>query len=328
MEPGMRTRSLGRTGLEVSILGYGASPLGGVFGEVEAGEAERAVHTAVDLGINLFDVAPYYGLTRAETALGGALAGIPRDRYIVATKVGRYGGADFDFSAARVLRSIEESLTRLRVEMIDIITCHDIEFVAIEQVIGEAIPALYRAREQGKVRFIGVSGLPLKIYHTVLDRIPLDTILSYCHYCLNDDSLAEHLPYFQQKGVGVVNASPFAMGLLTGRELPEWHPAGEPLRAACRRATDHCRSRGASLPALALQYSVSHPGIAVTLTGMRSQQEVEQNTAWLQQPIDQDLLAEVLAILAPVHNQTWPSGLAENNGTSPDGQVTEETHEP
>ncbi len=309
----MQTRPLGSTGLEVSILGYGASPLGGVFGEVDAAEGVRAVHAAIDQGINLFDVAPFYGLTRAETALGEALRGVPRDQYILATKVGRYGGADFDFSPSRVLRSIDESLQRLQVETIDIITCHDIEFVSIDQVIGEAIPALHQAREQGKVRFIGVSGLPLKVYHAVLDREPLDTILTYCHHTLNDNSLADHLPYLHGKGVGVINASPFAMGLLTGRELPEWHPAGESIRAACRAAAEHCRRRGAEIGELALQCAVSSPGIATTLTGMRSRQEVEQNAAWIEAPIDAELMSEVLAILAPVHNQTWPSGRDENN---------------
>ena len=309
----MQARPLGKTELDVSILGYGASPLGGVFGDVAEGDAVRAVHAAIDLGINLFDVAPYYGITRAETALGQALRGIPRDRYVLATKVGRYGAAEFDFSAARVLRSIDESLKRLQVEVVDIITCHDIEFVPIEQVIGEAIPALHRAREQGKIRFIGVSGLPLKVYHTVLDRTSLDTILSYCHHTLNDNALADHLPYLEQKQVGIINASPFAMGLLTGRGLPDWHPAPEPIREACRRAAEHCRSRGAELPHLALQYAVSDPGIATTLVGMRSEQEVRQNVGWLGRPLDPTLLGEVLAILAPIHNQTWPSGLPENN---------------
>ncbi len=309
----MPFRPLGTTGLEVSILGFGASPLGGVFGEVESSEGVRAVHAAIDLGINLFDVAPYYGLTRAETALGEGLKGIARDRYVLATKVGRYGGSEFDFSAARVLRGIEESLQRLGVETIDIITCHDIEYVPIDQVIDEAIPALYRAREQGKVRFIGVSGLPLKVYHVVLDRTPLDTILSYCHHTLIDDSLAEHLPYLASKEVGIINASPFAMGLLTGSEPPNWHPADEALRQACDRAADHCRVRGAKLPQLALQFAVSNSGIATTLTGMATEREVTQNVSWLQQTVDSTLLAEVLAILEPVHNRTWPSGMPENS---------------
>lgn len=309
----MQTRLLGKTGLNVSMLGFGASPLGGVFGEVEEAEGVRAVHAAIDLGINLFDVAPYYGLTRAETALGNGLRGIPRDKYVLATKVGRYGPAEFDFTAERVLRSIDESLQRLQVETIDIITCHDIEFVAVAQVVGEAIPALHKARDQGKVRLLCVSGLPFKVYAKVLSRVSLDAILTYCHHTLADDSLVNHLRYWRQKGVGVINASPFAMGLLTGGDPPEWHPAGAPIRAACAEAAEYCRNRGANLAKLALQFAVSNPGIASTLTGMRSQQEVEQNVAWLQEPIDTELLAEVLAILAPVRGRSWVSGRVENN---------------
>ena len=309
----MQYRPLGKTGLNVSLLGYGASPLGGVFGEVEASEGARAVRTAIDRGVNFFDVAPYYGLTRAETALGNALQGIPREKFILATKAGRYGGAEFDFSAGRILRELEQSLQRLRVEAVDIVTCHDIEFVSIAQVIDEAIPALEKARDQGKLRFIGVSGLPLKVYHTVLDQTPLDTVLSYCHHTLNDNSLTDHLDYFEAKQVGVINASPFAMGLLTGRALPEWHPAPEPIRAACRLAAARCREHGIEIAELALQYSVSNPQIATTLVGMASVQEVEQNIGWLSAPPDPRLLAEILATLEPVHNQTWPSGLPENN---------------
>jgi aryl-alcohol dehydrogenase-like predicted oxidoreductase len=304
----MQRRKLGKTGVEVSVLGYGASPLGGVFGPVDQAEATQAVRTALDLGINLFDTAPFYGATRSEAVLGEALSGIPRDRFVLASKVGRYGEADFDFSAERVLQSIEESLQRLRVDVIDIITCHDIEFVSIDQVVNESIPALHRARDQGKIRFIGVSGLPLRIYHEVLDRTPLDTVLSYCHHTLNDNSLVDHLSYLEAKQAGIINASPFAMGLLTGAPPPNWHPAPEPLKAACRQAAEHCRLRGAELAPLALQFAVSNPSIATTLVGMRFHSEVEQNIAWLEQPTDPILLSEVLEILRPVHNLSWPSG--------------------
>jgi len=307
----MEKRPLGATGIEVSMLGFGASPLGGVFGPVAQEEATRAVYAALDLGINLFDTAPFYGATKSESVLGEALVGIPRERFVLATKVGRYGAANFDFSADRVMLSIEESLQRLRVDTIDIMTCHDIEFVPIDQVVNEAIPALHRARDQGKIRFVGVSGLPLRIYRDALDRTSLDTILSYCHHTLNDDSLLDLIPYLQAKQVGIINASPFAMGLLTGAPPPEWHPAPESLKAACRRAAEHCRARGAELAPLALRFAVSNPSIATTLVGMRSQQEVEQNVAWLQQPQDTALQAEVLEILRPVHNVSWPSGNSE-----------------
>lgn len=310
----MQTRPLGKTGLEVSIMGYGGSPLGGVFGDVTQAECTRAVHAALDSGINLFDTSPLYGKTRSETALGIALNGVPRESYILSTKLGRYDFNEFDFSAARVTRSIEESLRRLQIEVIDVITCHDIEFVSIPQVIEEAIPALHKAREQGKVRFIGVSGLPLKIYHEVLDRIPLDTILSYCHNTLFDTSLIDHLPYLESKQVGVISASPFAMGLLTGGSLPEWHPAPEAIRSLCLRAFEFCRSRGASLPRLALQFALQEPRIATTLVGMANTAEVEQNVRWMNESLDTDLLQEVRVMLEPIKNQTWPSGRPENNG--------------
>src|SRR5512136_1280064 len=196
-------RTLGNTGLEVSALSFGASSLGGVFHDVDENEGIRAVHLAVDLGINFIDVSPYYGLTRAETVLGKALRGIPRDRYYLATKVGRYGDAEFDFSARRVTASVDESLSRLSLEYIDVIQCHDVEFADLDQVANEAIPALRLLQERGKVRFVGVTGLPLKIFSRVLDRAQVDTILSYCRYCLNDTSLESLLPSLRMRRVGI-----------------------------------------------------------------------------------------------------------------------------
>jgi len=304
---------LGKTGLQVSSLGFGASPLGSVFRPIDETEGIRTVHTAIDLGINFIDVSPYYGLTKAETVLGKALATLPRDRYILATKVGRYGAADFDFSAARVTASVDESLRRLQVDHVDLIQCHDIEFGSLDQVIHETLPALRKAQEQGKARFIGITGYPLKIFRTVLDQTEVDTILSYCRYSLNDTSLETLIPYLQQKEVGIISASPLSMGLLTERGSPEWHPAPLALRAACAKAAAHCRARGIDIAQLALEFSLAQPAIATTLVGTASPENVKKNVAWSEQPLDPELLAEVQAILAPVQNTTWPSGRPENN---------------
>src|SRR3954465_1310221 len=168
----MQYRPLGRTGLNVSILSFGASPLGGVFGAVDEGQGIRAGGTAPDLGINFFDVSPYYGATRAETALGRALKGVPRDRYFLATKVGQYGEGEFDFSAARVARSLDESCARLGVDYIDLLQCHDIEFADLHQIANETLPALAKLRDAGRIGHIGITGLPLKIFRAVLDQIP------------------------------------------------------------------------------------------------------------------------------------------------------------
>jgi L-galactose dehydrogenase len=309
----MDYRPLGKTGLQVSALSYGASPLGSVFRPIDVSEGIRTVHTALDLGINFIDVSPYYGLTKAEAVLGKALATVPRDRYYLATKVGRYGENDFDFSAPRVTTSVGESLRRLGVDHIDLIQCHDIEFGSLDQVVEETLPALRKLRDQGKVRFIGITGYPLQIFRSVLDRAEMDTILSYCHYSLNDASLETLIPYLQQKEVGIINASPLAMGLLTERGAPDWHPAPDALKAACVKAAAHCRSKGADISQLALQFAVSNPAIATTLVGTASPENLRKNITWIQNPPDPELLAEVQAILAPVRNMTWPSGRPENN---------------
>ena len=309
----MEYRVLGKTGLKVSALSFGASSLGSVFRAVDEAEGIRTVHVALDLGINLIDVSPYYGLTRAETVLGKALKVIPRDRYYLATKVGRSGDDLFDFSAKRVTASVDESLARLNVDTVDIIQCHDIEFGNLDQVVNETLPALRKLQAQGKVRFVGVTGLPLKIFRYVIDHAELDTILSYCHYSLNDTTLGTLVPFLKEKHVGIINASPLSMGLLSDRGAPDWHPASVETRAGCARAAAFCRERGTDLSKLALQFSVAHPGLATTLVGTASPQNIAKNVRWLDEPMDQELLTKVMRILEPIRNRTWPSGRPENN---------------
>jgi L-galactose dehydrogenase len=311
----MQYRGLGQTGLKVSTLSFGASSLGGVFRDVEEADSIRAVHISLERGINFIDVSPFYGLTKAETVLGKALKNISREKFILATKVGRYGQEmkDFNFSANRVTASVDESLKRLNVDHIDLIQAHDIEFGSLDQVIGEAIPALRKLQKSGKVRFVGMTGLPLAALRTVVESTPIDTILSYCHYELNDTALADLIPILRSRGVGIINASPLGMGLLSNRGTPTWHPAPEAVKEVCARAAAHCRVRGASIEKLAVQYSLTNPDIATTLVGSASAKNMQQNITWAEEPIDQSLLAEVLAILKPVHNVTWPSGRQENN---------------
>lgn len=311
----MHYRTLGATGVKVSALAYGGSSLGSAFRDIDEAEGIRSVHVALDHGINLIDTAPYYGATKAETVLGKALKGIARDRYILATKVARYGPtiADFDFSAARVTRSVDESLARLGVGYIDFIQVHDMEFGSIDQIVNETIPALRKLQVLGKVCFVGISCLPVRLYKEVMDRAPVDQIQSYCHYCLNDTALADLLPYFQSKGVGIFNSAPLAMRLLSNEGPPAWHPAPAALREKCAEAAALCRARGADLGKLALQYSMAHPDIHTHIVGTASPARVLQNIADAEAPLDKALLADVLAILKPVHNLTWTSGRPENN---------------
>lgn len=311
----MKYRILGKTGLSVSVLSFGASSLGGVFRNVREQEGIHAVHTALDMGVNFFDVSPYYGLTKAETVLGKALQGIPREKYLLATKLGRYGDdfADFDFSAARAATSIDESLRRLGVDYLDLIQCHDIEFGALDQIVKETIPALRKIQEQGKVRFIGITGLPLKIFPTVLDQVEVDTILSYCHYSLNDTSLENLIPYLKEKQVGIINASPLSMGLLSQRGAPPWHPASNEIKQVCAKAARYCAEQGEPIEKLAIQFAVQQPEIATTLVGTASPENVKSNIQWIEEPVDEELLSHVLDLLKPIRNKTWLSGRSENN---------------
>jgi L-galactose dehydrogenase len=308
----MEYRKLGNTGLDVSILGYGASPLGSVFRNIDESVGIQTVHAAIDLGINFIDVSPYYGLTRAEVVLGKALNELPRDAYYLATKVGRYGDADFDFSAKRVIQSVDESLTRLQVDHIDLIQCHDIEFGSLNQVVNETLPALEKVREQGKVRFVGITGLPLNIFRYVIERAQVDTILSYCHYALNDTALVGLLPYLEEKEIGVINGSPLAMRLLTEKGPPSWHPAPLDVRLACEKAATYCRSKGIDIAQLAIQFAVANPNIATTLVGTASPENLKKNVTWALLQCDRELLLAVQDILAPIQNKTWQSGLFEN----------------
>jgi len=311
----MQYRILGQTGLNVSALAFGGSSLGSAFRTINEHEGIRAVRVAIENGINLIDTAPYYGATTAETVLGKALKTIPRDQYYLATKVARYGSEikDFDFSAKRITASVDESLTRLRVDYVDFIQVHDMEFGDLDQIVNETIPALQKLKTIGKIRFVGISCLPVKLFRHVLDRVHVDQIQSYCHYCLNDTALADLLPYLKQKGVAIFNSAPLAMRLLSDEGPPAWHPAPAALRAKCAEAAAFCRARGTEIGKLALQFSLANPAIHTNIVGTADPVRMLKNIRDSAEPLDNNLLAEVQKILAPVHNFTWPSGRKENN---------------
>jgi L-galactose dehydrogenase len=308
----MEYRRLGVTDLTVSALGYGASPLGGVFDDVDETDAIRSVRESLASGVNFFDVSPYYGITRAETVLGRALSGIPCDEYVLATKVGRHGDDEFDYSQRRVRASVDESLRRLGIEHVDLIQCHDIEFVSLDQVVDETIPTLRSLVDEGKARYVGITGYSLKALEYVSARTKVDTVLTYCRYNLQDRSLAELLPTFAEREIGVINASVLAMGALTARGAPPWHPASAELLGACARAAQLCREKGADIAKLALQYALRLPGVASTLVGSARSENMARNIACSEGEVDLDLIAEVEQVLAPVRNAGWPVGRPEN----------------
>ena len=310
----MPYRRLGRTGLNVSVIGYGGSPLGDVFGPTDPSERKRAVHLAIENGINFFDVSPYYGQTLAEERLGEALVG-KRNQIILATKCGRYGVDQFDFSAKRVFASVEESLQRLKTDYIDLYQAHDVEFGDLNQVIEETVPAMRKLQEQGKVRFIGVTGYYPKALKKIAKAVPVDTILSYCRYnLLVNDMDIELTPFAKENEIGLINASALHMGILTEGGPPSWHPAPPAIKDMGRKLATLCRARGFNISAVALRHCVDHPYVCSTLVGMSEANQVMRNLEILRIKNDPELLSELRQMIAPVFNHIWPSGRAENRG--------------
>lgn len=307
----MKYRELGKTGMMVPVLSFGASSLGGVFHSVREEDAIEAVFTAIDNGLNFIDVSPYYGHYKAETVLGKALKEIPRDKYLLSTKVGRYGenGVNtWDYSARRATESVYESMERLHVDYIDLINVHDIEFADLHQVAEETLPALVELKQKGLVGHVGITDLQLENLKWVIDHTApgmVECVLNFCHYSLNDDKLADFLDFFEERDLGVINASPLSMGLLTQRGIPEWHPAPKPLVEACRKAVRYCTEQGYPIEKLAIQFAVSNPRIPTTLFSSANPQSILKNVSYVEEPIDWELVRKVQEIIGDQMRVSW-----------------------
>lgn len=310
----MQRRKLGKTALEISVLGFGTSPFGNVFGDTDPHDNQSAVDAAIDAGINFFDVSPYYGLTLAEERLGQTLEG-KRQKVVLATKCGRYGVEEFDFSAKRIRHEVEESLRRLRTDHVDLLQAHDIEFASFDQIIYEAIPTMRELQTEGKARYIGITGYPVSLLKHAAEQVQVDSILSYCRYNLmNTDMDAELMPFAKEREIGLINASPLMMGVLTDRGAPAWHPGSEGLKDAGRRAAAAAARHGANISALALQFAIARPTVASTLVGMASADQVKENLRSIETKVDPVVLSDVQAAIGNGFTTTWLTGLPENAG--------------
>lgn len=304
----MKIVSLGNTGIQVPVLVMGAASLGSIYHPVSQQQANETVSAALENGVNYFDVAPYYGLTKAETALGKALQGIPRHQYTLATKVGRYGDNLWDFSREATLRSIDESLSRLGTDYIDVIQCHDIEYGDIPQLLDEALPVLRELKASGVVRHIGITGYQLDLLEQVACKQKVDTVMAYCTWTLQDRRLGDVARRLNQAGIGVLNASPLSMGLLTRGGAPQWHPAHQDVQQVCREVSALCDREGVNISQVALQFALTtaaEHGIATTVIGTASAENMLDNVRWSDQPLNDELLAQIDALMAPVLNIGW-----------------------
>lgn len=312
----MEYREIGKTGMKVSALSFGASSLGGVFHNIDEGRAVDAVYTAIDCGMNFIDVSPYYGHYKAETVLGKALKNIDRSKYYLSTKVGRYGkdGKNtWDYSAKRVTDSVYESMERLNIDHIDLINVHDIEFAdrfySLDMIVEETLPALVELKQKGVVSHVGITDLQLPNIKYVIDHVApgtVESVLCFCHYCLNDDAIADYLDYFEKRGIGVINASPLSMGLLSQRGVPDWHPAPKPLVEVCKRAAEYCNEVGYPIEKLAMQYSVGNPRVTTTLFSSANPDNVRKNVQWVEEcEAPAEIVAKVREIIGDQMRVSW-----------------------
>ena len=308
----MQYNEIGKTGMKVANLAFGASSLGGVFHDIKEQEAIEAVYTAVDGGLNFIDVSPYYGHYKAETVLGKALKNIDRSKYYLSTKVGRYGkdGVNtWDYSAKRAKESVYESMERLNIDYIDLINVHDVEFCTDLNIIAnETLPALHELKKEGVVKHVGITDLQPENLKWVIEHTPkgtVESVLCFCHYCLNDDMLLDYLDFFEKNDVGVINASPLSMGLLSQRGAPAWHPAPETLKQRCAEAAKLCAERGVEIEKLAMQYSVSNPRIATTLFSSANPKNVLKNIDFVNADYDEQLAKEVQAFIGDQMRVRW-----------------------
>ncbi len=307
---------IGKTGLQVTRLGLGTAPLGGLFEDVPEARALPIVKRALMLGINFLDTAPLYGHGKSETYLGKALARVPRSSYVLATKVGRLlVPADpsqlekrefdhpfpfkpvFDFSYDAVMKSFEESLKRLNLDRIDLLHIHDPDS-HYEQAIKGAYPALARLRREGVIRAIGAGMNQAEMPARFAREGDFDCFLLAGRYTLIDHTgLKELLPLCVQKGISIIIGGPYNSGVLASGAKPgakfDYVDAPQEVLQKVSKAAEVCARHGVAMKAAALQFPLAHPAVVSVIPGARSVEELEENFRLADQPIPKEFWADL-----------------------------------
>ena len=269
--------------IHTSTLSLGAAPLG--MSTDLKNPAEFVTSAIQDYHVNYIDTAPWYGQGKSESILGEILQNIPRKAYFIATKVGRYEldlKHRFDFSRKKTMESVNKSLKLLKVDCIDVVQVHDCEFSLddYKMILEECLPALQELKDEGKIRFIGITGYPISMFTEVISRsnVKIDTILSYCKLSIHDYELLNLRKNDKFKNIGIIAASPLSMGLLTPNGPPDWHPADKELKEVSRKAAEICKKNTCNFARLAIRFSVERFDFNATLlVGVRNLEEVKMN---------------------------------------------------
>jgi len=317
---GFEKRRLGRTSLEVTVLGLGCATLGGHRVPVTREEAEGIVRAAWARGVRYIDCAPFYGYGQAERCVGDALRAMPRDEYVLSTKVGRLLRARtqtpatepyrhplpfntaFDYSYDGVMRAFEDSLQRLGLARIDVLYAHDIGAGQHKEAHPEIMRTFrdggYRALEElrrsGVVRAIGIGVNEREALLEAMEWGDWDAFLLASRYTLlEQDPLDDLLPRCLRSGISIVVGAVHNTGILAGRDSWNYRPAPPEIVARVNAIRTVCDRHGVSLIAAALQFPLAHPAVAAVLPGPRNVQEMEENSELLHYPIPSALWADL-----------------------------------
>ena len=296
-------KRVGRTRLEVPVLGLGCAPLGGLYAPVPEGDALATVRLCLESGVSFFDTAPFYGEGLSERRAGAALTGVPRDEYVLATKVGRLvlpeGGVRFDFSRDGVLRSVEESLGRLGLDRVDVLHIHDADRHYREALEG-AFPALAELRRQGVIGAVGAGMNQWEMLADFARDADFDCFLLAGRYTLLEQgALEEFLPLCLEREIGVFLGGVYNSGVLASGAVPgaKYNYADAPpeVLERVRRLQEVCEHHGVPLNVAALQFPLAHPAVTSVVIGARSSAEMGANMGALREPIPAELWAELKA---------------------------------
>lgn len=303
----MLKTQLGKTDIFLSQFSIGAATFGNVYGDMEKNIMNEVVSKAIENDLNYFDTSPYYGNKLSEINLGNALEKHPRESFIISTKVGRYGDDVFDFTESTILSSIDDSLERLKLDYVDILLLHDIEFENIDVIINEALPAIQKIKESGKARYIGFSCYPVDLIKKVIEKsaIKIDVILSYAHYCLLNDTLTEIIPFLKDNEIGIINASPLCMGLLSTNPVAEWHPATQSMISYIQERSLFLNLHfNVKIEDYALNYVLYNTDITTTLVGIKTLDQLDELISLLQkgEEFTEDIYLYIFNYLDKYHN--------------------------
>jgi D-threo-aldose 1-dehydrogenase len=301
-------------GLDVTAIGLGTAPLGGLFSAVSDADAEATIEHAWSLGVRFFDTAPLYGFGLAERRLGAFLRRQRRDSFAISTKVGRllrpaaapveddhYKGTPaerpfFDFSHDGVMRSVEESLARLGLDRVDVLLVHDPDDHYDAAVAG-AFRALQRLRDDGTVKAIGAGMNQSEMLVRFAEAVPVDCFLLAGRYTLLDQGALDALfPLCLANGIGIILGGIYNSGILANPRVGakfNYEDAGAALVARVRELDELCRRHGTELRAAAVQFCMAHPAVMVALLGARNAAEVADNIAMSERAVPPALWQEL-----------------------------------